>query len=91
MFQMTLFQYQDFCNYGKLLVEFHPCVTRQHVYKMRFAEKSFDIRRPGLGLSSVFVWGVFFFCSFFFFSFKIVWEKFIFLFFFIALSVVMLI
>lgn len=91
MFQMTLFQYQDFCNYGKLLVEFHPCVTRQHVYKMRFAEKSFDIRRPGLGLSSVFVCGVFFFLFFFFFSFKIVWEKFIFLFFFIALSVVMLI
>lgn len=46
-------------------MEFHPCVTRQHVYKVRFAEKSFDIRRPGLGLSSVFVWG-FFFCSFFF-------------------------
>lgn len=50
-------------------MEFHPCVTRQHVYKVRFAEKSFDIRRPGLGLSSVFVCGVFFFLFFFFFLF----------------------
>lgn len=43
-------QYQDLCNYEKLLGKVHPSVIRQLVYKMCFAEKNVEIGEVWLGL-----------------------------------------